>query len=150
MSFTSLEQENKYISNDSNVSVYLNNDYVQKIVGDYDMYFSNNTVNIGIFLYDDGEKADDILNYQARYLLNTRDAVRKISSSNKKIKDRKITTTVYRGTIDNNENIYMLSTITSEKDKNYVIYIIEITLAEDYQENKDEMEKIVEKISYNQ
>lgn len=60
MSFTSLEQENKYISNDSNVSVYLNNDYVQKIVGDYDMYFSNNTVNIGIFLYDDGEKADDI------------------------------------------------------------------------------------------
>lgn len=150
MSFTSLEQENKYISNDSNVSVYLNNDYVQKIVGDYDMYFSNNTVNIGIFLYDDGEKADDILNYQARYLLNTRDAVRKISSSSKKIKDRKITTTVYRGTIDNNENIYMLSTITSEKDKNYVIYVIEITLAEDYQENKDEMEKIVEKISYNQ
>jgi len=68
----------------------------------------------------------------------------------KKIKDRKITTTVYRGTIDNNENIYMLSTITSEKDKNYVIYVIEITLAEDYQENKDEMEKIVEKISYNQ
>jgi len=86
MSFTSLEQENKYISNDSNVSVYLNNDYVQKIVGDYDMYFSNNTVNIGIFLYDDGEKADDILNYQARYLLNTRDAVRKISSSSKKNK----------------------------------------------------------------
>ena len=150
MNFTSLETTKVYTSKDNNVTVTISDKYVEKIVGEYDLYYSREDINVGMFLYENEEQsAEDILNYQANYIYRTRDSSKRISNSTKKIKDREIHTVVYKGTMDDIEHVYMMSTITSTNKDNYIVYVVEITRSEAYTENKAEMEKVLENIVIN-
>ncbi|MBP3920508.1 MAG: hypothetical protein J6D28_02970 [Bacilli bacterium] len=135
-----------YISDDNVVSLKIPIDYYQDEVGEYDMYFFNDTVNIGIFLYDnENYSSHEILDDQANYLIKTRKNMKLINSNN----NQNITTYTYSGNYEGNENIYNLSVITFDKKPNYYVYVIEITLKENYKKNRKEMQKILEQISLN-
>ena len=150
MSFTALESTKTYNSTDNNVTITLSDNYKERIVGEYDLYFSNDAINVGMFLYDNEEQsANDILNYQANYIYKTIDSVKRVSNTTKTIEDREIHTIVYKGKIDDVENIYMMSTITSKNKDNYIVYVVETTRSENYSITKDEMDKNLENIIIN-
>lgn len=150
ISFTLKSSINTYKSNDEKVTVTLSNDYEKKIVGEFDLYFSSSSVNVGLLLYkDEGYSAKDILDFQTNFVYETRDNVKKISESKKTIDDREINTVISSGYNNGVENTYMMSTITLSNLDNYVIYVIEITTSDNYSSNKKEMQKILENIVIN-
>lgn len=147
ISFSLKESTIKYTSNDENVTITLSDKYEKKTVGEFDLYFSSSNVNVGLLLYEDDDyTAEEILSFQADYVYKTRDDVKSVSDSTNTIDGRKINTIVCSGIFNGVENTYMMSTITDADVDDYVVYVIEIALSEDYPSVKNEMQKILENI----
>lgn len=140
----------EYTSKDGNVTLSLSNNYEEKKVGYFDIYFASSTLNVGLMLYgNEGYSAEEILDFQTNFIYDTRENVKSISESDKTIDDRKIKTAIVSGMNDDIENVYMMSTITSSKIDNYVVYVIEITTKDNYPSEKNEMQKVLENIVIN-
>lgn len=134
---------------DERVSFSFKDSYIKRIVGEYDLYVSDQQrqINFGVFTYDldiyDTNPAD-ILYKQENYIIETRKNVKYIDNITSTYNDKIITTHVYSGESNNTECIYRFSTITFTDDPNYFIYVIQITLSSQYDNQVDELIKILE------
>ena len=139
-----------YISKDKKVTFKIPYDYYETTVGEYDAYFKSEKSNIGVFLYDEKELTpEEILTHHEQEIITTRKNVKKIDSKEKKTLTKTIKTETFEGTKDNLENIYTFTIMTFKNNPNYKVYVIEITLKEDYNKEKKELNKIIENININ-
>lgn len=143
---------NTFISKDNMVTFLLPNSYIEKTVGEYDIYFSdkNRQINMGVFTYNlDDYTIEEILSFQENYIIKTRDNVELIDSNIKHLSDKTIITHDYIGTIENTQNNYKLSIISFNDNPNYAVYVIQITLSENYNKTNNELEQILYNIKLN-
>lgn len=140
----------KYISEDKviciNIPYEYNNDV---IVGQFDMYFTKQNFNIGVFLYNDTEEtAQDILDFQKSSLDKTRDDFKLIRTDNKHEDGKTINTYFCEGKYNDIQNYYYISTITFDKKEKYVVCLIGIS-SDDQENHKNEFEDILDKLELN-
>ena len=139
-----------YNTNDNMASFKVPYDYYKTNIGEYDLYFKNNYSNIGVFIYDGYDFTDDeILSYQENQIVNSRENMILIDSNVDTLNNKIIKTHTYEGINDGDANIYNFSVISFKEKPNYIIYIIESTLKEDYSSNKKELHQILKDINLN-
>lgn len=134
---------------DERVSFTTKDSYIKRVVGEYDLYFSDEyrQINTGVFTYDldiYDTNPNKVLSEQENYIIKTRDNVKYIDGTSKTYNDKKITTHVYSGVSNDTECIYRFSTIEFNNDSNYFVYVIQITLASQYNNQKEELIEILE------
>ncbi len=121
-------------------------------VSDYDLYIKDdkNQLTMAIFAYDlstlEENSAKEILNNQISYFLKTRNDMKIFKEeSTKKFEDKTITTIEYSGkSEDTSKCIYRFSSIEFTGDLNYVLYITQVIIKDDYEDNIKGMQDIIE------
>ena len=118
-------------------------------VGEYDLYLKDTKrqINMGVFTYSLSEyqtTPEEILKEQVDFILETREQAEVISEETKNLIDGKtITTKTLTGTKNNSKCNYQLSVITTTNNEDYAVFIIQVTLEEDYENYKEELMKIL-------
>lgn len=136
-----------YESDDGKINIYVPRDYGRTSVGEYDLYFSNEESNIGIFLYNDEADSDlQVMNTQEKWLMQKRKNCKLISMNSRKITDKNIVTKSYEAEEDGIKYTYCLSTITFDRNEKYIVYIIQICQKSNYESYKQEYEEIINSI----
>lgn len=141
---------NTYTSDDGVVNFILPSDYEKTTIGEYDLFFTSENANIGIFIYDNYDTtAKIVLDKQENYLINSRESMKLIDSNIINKEKKSITTHTYTGKYKSTQYIYNLSTIVFDDKPDYIIYIIEITKKKNYNNIKKELDKILEDVVLN-
>ncbi|MBE6147356.1 MAG: hypothetical protein E7168_03355 [Firmicutes bacterium] len=123
--------------------------YNLKEVGTYDLYLSDSKrqINTGVFTYSLSKyqtTKQEILDEQVNFILETREETSIIEEKTNNLPDGKlINTKRLIGTKDNNKCVYQLSVITTINNPDYAVFIIQVTLEEDYKEYEEELNKIL-------
>lgn len=140
-----------YVSADNVVEFTLPSNYVSKTVGEYDLYFSKGIkVNMGVFLYDDwGYTAEEILDSQESYFINTRENMKLLDSTTRQVDNKVIITHTYKGDTGNTSNVYNLSVITFSDKDDYIIYVVQVSERDYYDNCEEEFNKILDDIDLN-
>ncbi|MBO5349894.1 MAG: hypothetical protein J6A89_08805 [Clostridia bacterium] len=141
--------QSNYISSGGNIKISVPTSYKKSTVGEYDMYFEGTYSNMGVFIYENEDStAKEILEYQENYLKETRTNFKVENKNISNLNDKKIESHLCEGyDKENNKNVYMLSTITFNKNNDYVVYVVQIVLKEQYSLVKNEFQKNVENIN---
>lgn len=141
--------QSNYISSDGKIEVRVPRSYKKTIVGEYDMYFEGTYSNTGLFIYvNEDSTAKEILEYQENYLKGTRTDFKVKNTNSKNLDGKKIESHICEAyDKDNNKNVYMLSTITFNHNKNYIVYVIQVVLKEQYSLIENELQKNIENIN---
>ena len=140
----------RYTSDDKNINIKIPYNYDKTKVGEYDMYFESDTSNIGIFIYDEEDiTPEEILEFHEQEIITTRNNVKQIDTKTKTTNTKTIKTDIFEGINNGEENIYRFTIITYKNKPNYTVYVIEATLKEDYINNKEELETIIQNINLN-
>lgn len=121
-------------------------------VSDYDLYLKDdkNQLTTAVFAYDlstlEENTGRDILNNQILYFLKTRDDMKVFKEEHvKKLEDKTVTTVEYSGKSENSsECIYRFSSVEFTGDLNYVLYITQVIIKDDYEKHIKEMKDIIE------
>lgn len=129
---------------------FIGNYKEQENVGEYDLYVSdyNRQINIGVFIYDEEYDVnfDQIQQLNSSYIMSSRRNTELIDKYSKKTEDRNIVSEVIYGEYQGTGMIYKISTIEF-KEYDYIINLIMITLNEDYDNYKEELEQFLLDVS---
>lgn len=147
------QDNNQYqtvVSKDEFVKFEIPYFYKQEKVGDYDLYFSNKESIIGVYLYNnEGLTKEELIKYHDDFFTDTRDNVTITNTRKYNKQNKAIISHTLRGKKDGSTNIYLTNVITFDEYPEYVIYVVEICLEEDYDDYKPKFEKIIDDISLN-
>jgi len=145
------KKEKEFITKDNRVVLKAYEDFKQEDKGEYDLYLNKNKTQIlGLFTYYLSEyeenSSKEILDHQTNAFINTRKDM-KIWKKEYKIEmdDKTITKVEYIGKTDKSSDcIYIFATIDFKADPNYVVYVNEVILKDDYENNIGEMNNILQ------
>ena len=144
------------VTKDLKVTFSIDKKYKQEEKGEYDLYLNkNNEQIVGVFTYNLNEYEEntskEILDKQVNNFVSTRKNMILFKKETKtELDDKTITRVEYSGKTDkSSECIYIFSTIDFKKDTNYVVYVSEVIIKNNYEENIREMIKILESAKLN-
>lgn len=136
-----------YESDDGMIDIYIPQDYGRASVGEYDMYFTNEESNIGIFIYnDEADSALQVMDAQEQWLMQKRKNCKLISMNSRRVDDKNIITKEYEAEVDRIRQRYCLSTVSFDKNEKYIVYIIQTCQKSEYDKYKDQYEKMINSI----
>ncbi|MBQ9024371.1 MAG: hypothetical protein IJ105_04040 [Bacilli bacterium] len=145
-----------FTTKDSRVTFSLDEKYKQEEKGEYDLYLNyNNEKIVGVFTYNLNEyeqnSSKEILDNRARSFLSTKQNMKLFKKETKtELEDKTITTVEYSGKTDkSSECVYIISVIDFKNDPNYVVYINEVILKNQYELNIREMNNILQSAKLN-
>ena len=143
----------QYVTKDGIVEISAHSGYIEKNVGQYDLYLRDEQTQIttGIFTYDlelpaySGMQEEEIINTQVDYFKNTRKQFELYND--KKVNtlyDKTIAYLEYVGkTETSDECVYRFSTIKFNEKDNYIVFVIQVLLKEDYRKYSAELMDIL-------
>jgi hypothetical protein len=146
----------EYTTKDSKVTFTFYEDFTQKEVGEYDLYATKEDKQIiGVFTYNLNEyeenSSKEILTNQINYFLNSRKDMQLFKKETTIEDDTKTITKVeYSGKTESSSDcVYVFSVIDFKADTNYVVYVNEVILKDNYENNIKEMTDILKSAKLN-
>lgn len=145
---------NIYSSNDGRISMTFKLGFKKLDVSEYDLYVRDSKRNLitGVFLYDitnfEEKTPEAVLNKQLEYLKSTRKDINiyKNQSINK-IGNKNIYSISVEGkNEDSSDCIYKLSAISFDDNVNNIIYVLQVSINNDYKKYEKELDEIVNSI----
>lgn len=134
------------VSDNGEVQFEFQGNYVERKVGEYEMYASNyrKAINVGAFVYTKSDRvlAEDVQLYRESWLYNARENVKLIDNYSLEDEDKLIYSRSFSGSIDGDEFVYQISTIEF-KSSGYIVNVIEVAFLEDYEKYKEEFRNIL-------
>lgn len=134
------------VSEDGEVQFKFNGNYVEREVGEYELYASDyrRGINVGAFIYtdDDGVTATDVQEARENWVFNSRDAVSLIDNYSLELDDKNIISSAYYGKLDGKEFVYQISTIEFSEEE-YIVSVIQVAFYDDYDKYKEELKEIL-------
>lgn len=144
--------ESIYITSDNgHIQFEFNGNFIEREVGEYDIYASDFTrgINVGAFIYteNDPETVIELQQLREDWIYSARENVRKIDEYEETFDGKTIISKIYSGKNDNETFIYHISTVEFKKEK-HIVNVLEIAFAEDYDSLKEELKEILRNIKY--
>lgn len=135
------------VSDNKEVQFEFYGNYVERSVGEYELYVSDyyRGINVGVFVYNEDDKltAKDILDDRNTWIYSSREKVSVMDEYIIEKEDRTITSIAYRGEKDGEAFVYNFSIIEFE-DSDYLVNVLEVCFEEDYNDYRAEFKTILE------
>lgn len=141
---------NIFSSNDEKIQMSFKLGFERTDVSEYDLYAKNEKKNLvtGVFLYDINgyaEKTPDaILDKQIEYFKNNKkNAVMYKEKEVNNVADKTIHSVLLKAENEDNNCIYKLSAISFSSNQNFIAYVIQVSLENQYDKYTEELNEIL-------
>lgn len=133
-------------SEDGEVQFKLSGSYVEKEVGEYELYASDNIkdITVGAFVYDDEDdvSSDYIHEYRESWIMDASTNVKLVDSYKEELDDRIIVSKIYKGEEGLKSVIYQFSTIEF-KNSEYIVDVLQSVPSKDYFNRDEELKTML-------